>query len=93
MKKTLLAVPVLALLAGYAAISQTPAGPKHHVVFQMSEADSMAWSSLPLHVTNTMNALADDGGSQVEVVFYGPGLGMLTKANAAYEERTEEAIG
>ncbi len=85
MKKTLLAVPVLALLAGYAAISQTPAGPKHHVVFQMSEADSMAWSSLPLHVTNTMNALADDGGSQVEVVFYGPGLGMLTKASAAYE--------
>jgi hypothetical protein len=84
MKKTLLAVPVLALLAGYAAISQTPAGPKHHVVFQMSEPES-SWSSLPLHVTNTMNALADDGGSEVEVVFYGPGLGMLTKSSTAYE--------
>ena len=84
MKKTLLAVPVLALLAGYAAISQTPAGPKHHVVFQMSEPES-SWSSLPLHVTNTMNALADDGGSEVEVVFYGPGLGMLTKTSTAYE--------
>ncbi|MGA7236197.1 MAG: DsrE family protein [Bryobacteraceae bacterium] len=85
MKKTLLAVPVLALLAGYAAISQTPAGPKHHVVFQMSEPEAVAWSSLPLHVNNTMNALADDGGSEVEVVFYGPGLGMLAKTNTAFD--------
>jgi uncharacterized protein len=86
MKKTLLVVPALALLLGYAAISQTPAGPKHHVVFQMSEPDGPAWSSLTLHVNNTMKSLADDGGSQVEVVFYGPGLSMLTKASTAYEE-------
>jgi uncharacterized protein len=86
MKKTLLLVPVLALLWGYAAISQTPAAPKHHVVFQLSEAEGAAWSSLALHVNNTMKSLADDGGSQVEVVFYGPGLSMLTKASTAYEE-------
>lgn len=86
MKKTLLAVPVLALLWGYAAISQTPAGPKHHVVFQLSEPEGAAWTSLALHVNNTMKSLADDGGSQVEVVFYGPGLSMLTKASTAYEE-------
>jgi uncharacterized protein len=84
MKKTLLAVPVLALLWGYAAISQTPAGPKHHVVFQMSDPES-SWSSLALHVNNTMKSLADDGGSQVEVVFFGPGLSMLTKTSTAYE--------
>ena len=41
MKKTLLVVPVLALLWGYAAISQTPAGPKHHVVFQMSDPEEL----------------------------------------------------
>jgi uncharacterized protein len=86
MKRTLLVVSALALLLGYAAISQTPAGPKHHVVFQMSEPDGSAWSSLALHLNNTMKSLADDGGSQVEVVFYGPGLGMLTKASTAYEE-------
>jgi intracellular sulfur oxidation DsrE/DsrF family protein len=85
MNKSLLVVPVLALLLGYAAISQTPAGPKHHVVFQMSEAEGSAWNSLVLHVNNTMKALADDGGSQVEVVFFGPGLAMLTKASKAYE--------
>lgn len=86
MKKTLLLAPALALFLGYAAISQTPAGPKHHVVFQLSEPEGPAWSSLPLHINNTMRSLADDGGSQVEVVFYGPGLSMLTKSSAAYEE-------
>ena len=37
-----------------------------------------------------MKALADDGGSQVEVVFYGPGLLMLTKTGAAHEARMKQ---
>jgi intracellular sulfur oxidation DsrE/DsrF family protein len=90
MKKTLLLAFALALLLGYAAISQTPTGPKHHVVFQLSEPEGQAWSSLALHVNNTMKSLADDGGSQVEVVFYGPGLSMLTKSSAAYEEALKQ---
>lgn len=72
-------------LLGYAALSQTPAGPKHRVVFQMSESEA-SWNSLVLHVNNTMRSLSADGGSQVEVVFYGPGLSMLTKASTAYEQ-------
>lgn len=90
MKKTLLIAPALALFLGYAAISQTPAGPRHHVVFQLSEPEGAAWSSLPLHVNNTMRSLADDGGSQAEVVFFGPGLSMLTKSSAAYEEQLKQ---
>jgi intracellular sulfur oxidation DsrE/DsrF family protein len=90
MKMTLFSVAALALLLGYAAVSQTPAAPKHHVVFQLSEAEGTAWSSLVLHVNNTMKSLADDGGSQVEIVFYGPGLSMLTRTNAAYEERLKQ---
>ncbi|MEP6716201.1 MAG: DsrE family protein [Terriglobia bacterium] len=90
MKKTVLSVAVLMLLLGYAAISQTPSGPKHHVVFQLSEAEGAPWSSLILHVNNTMKSLADDGGSQVEVVFFGPGLSMLTKASKDYEERLKQ---
>ena len=85
MKKLLLVVPVLALVLGFTAVSQTPAGPRHHVVFQMSDPES-SWSSLVLHVNNTMRSLAADGGSQVEVVFYGPGLSMLTKASTSYEQ-------
>jgi uncharacterized protein len=90
MKKTLLLITAPALLLGYAAISQTPAGPKHHVVFQMSEAEGPAWSSLTLHVNNTMKSLAEDGGSQVEVVFFGPGLSMLTHSSTAYEGALKE---
>lgn len=90
MKKTLLLVSVLALVGGYAAISQTPAGPRHHVVFQLSEPEGGAWSSLPLHVNNVIKALADDGGSQMEVVFCGPGLSMLTKSSKAYEEQLKQ---
>ena len=98
MKKTLLFASVLALLAcsllmGYAAIAQTPAGPRHHVVFQLSEPEGAAWSSLPVHVNNVMKALADDGGSQMEVVFYGPGLAMLTRSSKAYEEQLKELSG
>jgi intracellular sulfur oxidation DsrE/DsrF family protein len=83
--KFLLAAPAAALLLGFAAVSQT-AAPKHHVVFQLSEPDGSAWSSLPIHVNNVIKALAEDGGSQIEVVFYGPGLAMLTKAGQSYEE-------
>jgi len=90
MKKTLLLVPVLAVLWGYAAVSQTAAGPKHHVVFQLSEPDGAVWSSLIVHVNNTMKSLAEDGGSQVEVVFYGPGLTMLTKQSKTYEEQLKQ---
>jgi intracellular sulfur oxidation DsrE/DsrF family protein len=84
MKKIVLSVAALALLLGYSAVSQTPARPKHHVVFQVSEPDTAA--SLVLHVNNTVRALAEDGGTEVEVVFFGLGLSTLAKTNTAYEE-------
>lgn len=90
MRKILLILAAPALLLGYAAISQTAAAPKHHVVIQMSEPEGSAWSSLIQHVNNTMRALADDGGSQVEVVFYGPGLSMLTRTDKTYEEQLKQ---
>jgi intracellular sulfur oxidation DsrE/DsrF family protein len=91
MKMTLLTALALALVLGYAATSQTPAaGPKHHVAFQLSESDDTAWNSLVVHVNNTIKALAEDGGSQVEVVFWGPGLEMLRRTNTAYGERLKQ---
>ena len=89
MKTSLLVAPLLALLLGYGAMSQTQSGPKHHVVFQMSEPED-AWNTLVTHVNNTMKALAGDGGSQVEVVFFGPGLSMLTKTSATYEKALKQ---
>ncbi len=90
MQKLVLSFATLAFLLGSAAYSQTPTRPRHHVVFQLSEGEPAAWNSLVLHVNNTMNALADDGGSEVEVIFYGPGLLMLTKSSAAYEDRLKQ---
>ena len=45
MKKTILFCTFLALLLTLAGVSQTPAGPKHHVVFQLSEPESDEWVS------------------------------------------------
>lgn len=90
MKKSLLFVVAFVLLIGSLALTQTPAGPKHHVVFQLSEDSGPAWEAVVIHVKNTMKSLAEDGGSEVEVVFYGPGLLMLKKSNAAFEERLEQ---
>jgi len=90
MKKQLLSLAVLVILVVCLGLSQTPAGPKHHVVFQLSEESGPAWGSLILHVNNTMKALSEDGGSEVEVVFYGPGLLMLKKTNTVFAERLEQ---
>jgi uncharacterized protein len=93
-KKTVVAATVAVLALVIAAVSQsraqTPAGPKHHVVFQLTEAQGSAWDVLPIHVTNMRDAFAKDGGSEVEVVFFGAGLNMLRKTNSAYEERLKK---
>lgn len=90
MKKTILlaAAMVLALVA--VAVSQTPAEPKHKAVFQLTEPQGQDWDMLIAHVNNARAALAKDGGSEMEVVFFGPGLNMLLKKNAAYEERLKQ---
>jgi intracellular sulfur oxidation DsrE/DsrF family protein len=92
MKKTLLAAAALALVLVFSAVPQTPKTPKHHVVFQLTEAEGSAWNVLPLHVNNMRAAFAQDGGSQVEVVFFGAGLNMLLKKNTAYEERLKQLV-
>ncbi len=94
MKINLLFVALM-LLGRCTTVAQTPpatgaGSPKHHVAFQLSEGDDTAWNSLIVHVNNTMKALADDGGSEIEVVFWGPGIEMIKKTNTAYEERLKQ---
>jgi len=79
------AVAALALAAG--AVSQTAAGPKHHVIVEMSEPQGPAWGELLVHVNNLVANFVQDGGIQVEVVFLGPGLNMLRKTNTADDMR------
>jgi intracellular sulfur oxidation DsrE/DsrF family protein len=84
MKRTILICVVLGLVVTMAAISQTPSLPKHHVVFQLSEAESDEWGLVSAHVNNLKAAFANDGGAEVEVVFFGDGINMLRKSKSGY---------
>jgi len=55
----------------------------------MTEAQGPAWDMLVSHVNNLRTALSKDG-TEVEVVFFGPGLNMLLKKNSEYEERLKQ---
>ena len=91
MKRTILFVAALALTLVFAAVSQTPAVPKHRVVFQLTEPQGSAWDMLIGHVNNMRAAFAKDG-SDVEVVFFGPGLNMLLKTNTAQEDQLKKLV-
>jgi uncharacterized protein len=87
MKKAIVSAAALALVLAIGAISQTPGKPKHRVVFQLTEPQGPAWDDLIVHVDNLLANFAQEGGAQVEVVFFGPGLNMLRKTNIAFEKR------
>ena len=84
----LLALPLLAL-GGMTAHAQQPVRTK--VVVQMSEADPARWN---LALNNVRNLQADLGAANVdiELVAYGPGIGML-KADSVVGNRIGEALG
>lgn len=92
MKKILLFAVAVALVAVVGAVSQTARAAKHHVVFQLTEAEGDAWNVLEPHATNLQAAFAKDGGVEIEVVFYGPGLNMLRKTNSKYEEALKKMV-
>jgi len=80
---------VLALCAAPAAWAQ--AAPKAKVVFQVSDADPAKWN---LTLNNVKNVQADLGAAnvEIEVVAYGPGIGIL-KAESVAGNRVRDAIG
>jgi hypothetical protein len=90
MKPTLCLAAVLTLALASTGVSQTPASPKHHVLFQVTAAQGAEWEVLPIHLENLRAAFEKDGGVQVEVVFYGAGVTMLRKGNAPFEARLKK---
>jgi intracellular sulfur oxidation DsrE/DsrF family protein len=93
----LVAIGALALVAGVAtlasanAAAQASAPPKNRVVMQVSDADPGKWN---LALNNARNLQADLGAANVaiEIVAYGPGIGML-KADSVVASRIGEALG
>ena len=73
-----------------AAQAQQPAAARAKVVLQMSDGDAAKWN---LALNNAKNLQTDLGAANVdiEVVAYGPGIGML-KADSVVGNRVDEAL-
>jgi len=82
-----LALPI-ASLAGEDKVVQKPQ--KERVVIQVSDADPKKWH---LALNNARNIQMDIGAdkSEIEIVVYGPGIGMLL-ADAEVANRIEDAV-
>jgi hypothetical protein len=87
-------VAVLSLAVAMAAPAQAPQGSqmsmRPKVVLQMSESDPAKWN---LALNNAKNIQTDLGAANVDVelVAYGPGIGML-KADSIVGDRVDEAL-
>ena len=90
--KSLAATALVVLLAvGIApAQAQQASGSKSKVVLQVSDGEAAKWN---LALNNARNLQADLGAANVdiEIVAYGPGIGML-KADSAVGGRVDEAL-
>jgi intracellular sulfur oxidation DsrE/DsrF family protein len=80
----------LAVATTMAASSAWASGPQDRMVIQVSDGDPAKWN---LALNNARNAFSDLGKDniQIEIVAYGPGIGML-KMDAVTASRVEEAI-
>jgi uncharacterized protein len=83
------AVAALAIVAPVAAQAQSGAV-RNKAVFQVSDADPQKWN---LTLNNARNVQEDLGSDavQLEIVVYGPGIGML-KGDSAVGKRVAEAL-
>jgi intracellular sulfur oxidation DsrE/DsrF family protein len=81
---------VVPWIAAPQALAQSTAAPKNRVVIQVSDAEPGKWN---LALNNARNLQSDLGAAnvEIEIVAYGPGLGML-KRDSAVATRVDEAL-
>jgi intracellular sulfur oxidation DsrE/DsrF family protein len=82
-------VAALAMLASLATQAQTTPA-KNKAVFQVSDADPQKWNLTLNNVKNVGDDLGQDA-VELEIVVYGPGIGML-KSDSAVGKRIAEAL-
>lgn len=89
--KYAVAAALLAISAFTVSASAQSAAPaKSKVVFQVSDGDAAKWG-LTLNNVNNVQQELGAGNVEIEIVAYGPGIGML-KADAAIASRVTEAV-
>jgi intracellular sulfur oxidation DsrE/DsrF family protein len=90
-RTALLAVAVFGALAAAPALAQSNERPVQKAVIQVSDNDVQKWN---LALNNARN-MQDDLGAEatdLEIVVYGPGIGML-KSDSPVAKRVAEALG
>ena len=84
-------VAALAWLAAAPALAQGNERPLHKAVIQVSDNDVQKWN---LALNNARNVQDDLGGpeaTELEIVVYGPGIGML-KSDSPVAKRVADAL-
>lgn len=92
MKTTYLASVILALSFAFsspATAAATTSVAKQKVVFQMSDADPGKWNLVLNNAKNVQQEIGIDK-TEIEIVVYGPGIGML-KNDSTVGNRIDEA--
>lgn len=84
-----MAVLALSVALGAGAAAQTAAPARSRVVFQVSDADVPKWNLTLANAGNVQQMLGADK-VDIEIVAYGPGIGML-KADSVASARVQEA--
>ena len=79
-----------ALTPVIASAQAKPQAGKNRVVFQVSDSDPMKWGLALNNMRNVQVELGDDE-VEVELVAYGPGIGML-KGDSPMAKRISEAL-
>ncbi len=81
---------VVALSLPWAGDAQAQAATRNKIVFQVSDAEPAKWN---LTLNNIRNVQTDLGAKnvEIEIVAYGPGLGML-KADSVAGNRVADAL-
>ena len=86
-----LTVAALACLTAAPALAQGVDRPMHRAVIQVSDNDPQKWN---LALNNARNVQDDLGGpeaTELEIVVYGPGIGML-KSDSPVAKRVADAL-
>jgi uncharacterized protein len=87
----LIAAAALAWLADAPALAQGSEPPLHRLLIQVSDNDAQKWN---LALNNARNVQDDLGGpeaTELEIVVYGPGIGML-KSDSPVAKRVADAL-
>ena len=83
---------VLAGLAAAAALAQGSERPLQRAVIQVSDNDVQKWNLALNNASNVQDDLGGPEATELEIVVYGPGIGML-KADSPVAKRVADALG